>query len=621
MADNLFQSLAVSNKPTRNGFDIGNKVNFTAKAGEILPIWHRDCIFGDEFRLSINHFTRTAPVDTAAATQIREYFDVFFVPYRILWKNAPQVHTQNTANPVVATSPTGNLPVGSSTPHFDYTLGYLGANGSVSVSRTVLGRLVSKANAFGYDRAVMSAKLMNHLGFPYISSARLKKLNSVGNYNDPSVFGGFYSGPRYLSLYPLLAYQCIYYNFYRNTQWEENQPYNYNVDYLGNSTVVDFMSVAGSYWDNPTIFDLQYSNYPKDLFFGILPDSQDGDPSSVEVDINSPSDTPFSFPLKSANGQSLNLTANPPTNSGLISSTNTPLTSGAVHTDVSPGALSDRLSGQFDILQFRKAQFLQKYREIRGSGQQDYKNLVKRLFDVDVPDTLSYQPYYLGGVSSTIKISEVENTNLIGDNQTLIKGKGTGSSTSDTIEFKCQEPGLIMVLYHAQPVIDYALTALHFDLTKTEADDFANPIFDRLGYQELPTYYLDSSLETPNPDDDVHPYSFLGYTSRYFDYKTGVDMTLGDFRETSTTWLAPVNFDYLSDYVVNGQLMINANFFKVNPAILDPIFQLHAGFDIPSDELPSLDQEANYVTTDQLRVFSTINCSSIRPLDRNGLPY
>lgn len=672
MSDKLFSNLNVSNKVSRNGFDIGNRVNFTAKAGELLPIWHRDMIFGDRIRLNINHFTRTAPVDTAAATQIREYFDVFFVPYRILWKNAPQVHTQNKENPITATSPFGNLQIGQSTPNFDF-YNYLGLSTSTFLpnNKGIISYLLGKRNSMGYSRGFMSAKLLNHLGYSYLSIANLKYL--AGDSSASSDDAPRYGGPQYLSLYPLLAYQCLFYNFYRNSSWEDNQPYNYNVDYLGQDAFVDFPSPQASaptgqwlqYWDNPTLFDLHYSNYPRDLFFGLLPDSQQGDVADVDLDgsldisklggasvtvprqsVDVPSSTVGPYYDSSVHSATAHIPAGSSGVSLSVSSSpsasvyNAPLRTfngtGTFYGGTYPvDGLNFQTSfeSSFNVLQLRKAQFLQKYREIRGSGQNDYKNLVRKLFDVEVPDDLANIPLYLGGGSSTIKISEVENTNLASGNQATIAGNGRGSSNTGDIEFECKEPGLIMVIYHAQPVIDYALNALHFDVVRTEADDFANPVFDRLGFQEMPAYYLytdqlvadGGSFGSPS---DSPAFDILGYTSRYFDYKTGVDMTLGDFRETSTSWLSPLNFDYLKHFLQTtddqykfSYFDINANFFRCDPSILDPIFSLKAGFTDEQNENWYSDMPQNTVATDQLRVFCTVNCSAIRPLDRNGLPY
>ena len=64
--DKLFGNLEVSNSVNRNGFDLSSRVLFTAKAGELLPIYHKSVLPGDSFHISVGHFTRTAPVQTAA---------------------------------------------------------------------------------------------------------------------------------------------------------------------------------------------------------------------------------------------------------------------------------------------------------------------------------------------------------------------------------------------------------------------------------------------------------------------------------------------------------------------------------------------------------------------------
>jgi hypothetical protein len=84
----------VRNHPSRDGFDLSQKKLFTAKVGELLPVYWTHVIPGTKFRIKTQWFTRTMPVETSAFTRIREYYDWFFVPYRLLWKYAPEVVTQ-----------------------------------------------------------------------------------------------------------------------------------------------------------------------------------------------------------------------------------------------------------------------------------------------------------------------------------------------------------------------------------------------------------------------------------------------------------------------------------------------------------------------------------------------
>lgn len=594
MASNkLFQELDLKHKPRRNGYDLSNRCNFTCKAGELLPIWHRTVMPGDKFKLQYSHFTRTRPVSTAAQTKIREYVDFFFVPYRLLWKNAPQVHTNNTKNPVAATSSVSNLAVGIDTPYFDWHDHFYRLFSNTSYAST----LMNARNEVGYRRIALMFKLMNHLGFPYVPSDVIRQIvetpsmTTIDNLLTNDLWKGL---PYNISLYPHLAYQCIYYNFYRNTQWEDNVPYNYNMDYAGTTAqwITPSLSANQTYWSNPTLFDIHYSNYPKDLFFGVFPDAQYGDEAVVDVDdFDGIPDT-------------LDVTTND---------------AGDPIVDLS----QLDLSAQIGVLELRKAQFLQKYREIRGSGHQDYKALVEKIFGIEVPDTLAYIPQYLGGRSFDLEISEVTNTNLQNDGQASVGGKGAGSGNSDVIDFEAKEHGVLMAIYHCQPIVDYALTAVHFDLTKTQYDDYANPVFDQLGFQELPLMYLDTHVAA-SYNDVNDPLSvrqnFLGYTTRYFDYKTSVDMTLGDLRETDANWIAPVDPSYIERFVNStDRLLLNYNFFKVRPYILDPIFFIPV---TPYLEDGSFtDAAVDYVTTDQFKVFATITCNAVRPLDYHGVPY
>ena len=46
---------------------------------------------GDKYKFNVEYFTRTQPVETSAYTRLREYFDFYAVPLRLLWKSAPSV--------------------------------------------------------------------------------------------------------------------------------------------------------------------------------------------------------------------------------------------------------------------------------------------------------------------------------------------------------------------------------------------------------------------------------------------------------------------------------------------------------------------------------------------------
>ena len=88
-------------------------------------------------------------------------------------------------------------------------------------------------------------------------------LDDISDANNPLV----YHISQVVNLLPLLAYQKVYYDFFSNSQWEKHLAYSYNVDYWNGTS-----QLAGV----PDMLKLRYSNYPKDYFMCILPNSQYG---------------------------------------------------------------------------------------------------------------------------------------------------------------------------------------------------------------------------------------------------------------------------------------------------------------------------------------------------------
>ena len=91
---NIMNQVDVKNNPRRNGFDLSHKICFTSQSGMLLPVFSQNVLPGDSFNVSVSSFTRTQPVNTAAYTRIKEYFDWYFVPLHLLWSRAPQCIAQ-----------------------------------------------------------------------------------------------------------------------------------------------------------------------------------------------------------------------------------------------------------------------------------------------------------------------------------------------------------------------------------------------------------------------------------------------------------------------------------------------------------------------------------------------
>lgn len=599
---NIMSLKTIMNRPSRNGFDLSTKRNFTAKCGELLPVWSSEVIPGDKFTIDLKAFTRTAPINTAAYARIREYFDFYYVPYHVLWNRANEVLSQMDYNQQHAIKlnefPTpfiGELPYVTT-----QQIGKYISNMYVMQSVPQVGK-----NYFGYNRSDLSVKLLEYLQYGNYESYNSDTPQGL-NYNlDVNIMG-------------LLAYQKIYSDYFRNQQWEKPNPSAFNCDYMTGSSTMNVplpTSSADPFYTNYNMFDLRYCDWQKDLYHGVLPQPQYGDTSVVPLNIMSSG----VFKLSNTSQATTN---NTKTNVSIYTDSSGNVFNGSLVNDLKPSnSLSylSGISGNLSVLALRQYEFLQKWKEIAQAGDQDYKGITKRIFGVDVPNGLSDKCQYLGGTSSSLDINEVVNQNITGENGAAIAGKGVGLSDGK-INFQSDgQYGIVMCIYHCVPLVDYTVDYISPAFTRVNAEDFANPVFDRVGMQGVSSLNIMNvpSVGRPFPDGS-NPF-FFGYAPRYIDYKTAIDLSFGGFKRDLQNWVLSYNADSILDsLVVDGavdpelpteasvQSNMNYTFFKVNPNLVDPIFAVKAD---------------SSMGTDQFWVSSFFDVKVVRNLDVDGLPY
>lgn len=607
----------LQNHPHRSGFDIGRKNAFTAKVGELLPVYWDISIPGDKYKFDVEYFTRTQPVETSAYTRLREYFDFYAVPLRLLWKSAPSVLTQmQDINQIQALSLTQNLSLGTYLPSLQLSL--LGTSlcflNKGSWTPNASG---SSKNMFGFNRSDLAYKLLSYLGYGNLigtapSSGNRWWSTSLKYVDSAAAYTQRYIQNNYVNLFPLLAYQKIYQDFFRWSQWENANPSSYNVDYFSGTTpgLIDGLPTSSSdYWKSDTMFDLKYCNWNKDMLMGVLPNSQFGDVAVIDVDTDGDSLVSLGSGDKWSSVQI----------ASAVSSNASPLplfAKDASSTNVLPigSTLRSNLStlqSQFTVLALRQAEALQRWKEISQSGDSDYREQIRKHFGVNLPHVLSNMCTYIGGISRNLDISEVVNNNLAAEGDTaVIAGKGVGAGNG-SFTYTTDEHCVVMCIYHAVPLLDYTITGQDGQLLVTDAESLPIPEFDNIGMEVLPMTQIFNS-----PKASIVNLFNAGYNPRYFNWKTKLDVINGAFTTTLKSWVSPVTESLLSGWFgfgydnagadKNTRVVLNYKFFKVNPSVLDPIFGVSA--DSTWD-------------TDQLLVNSYIGCYVARNLSRDGVPY
>lgn len=593
----LFSLKDIRNHPRRSAFDLSSKVAFSAKSGELLPVRWYFTMPGDKFTLKRQHFTRTQPVNTSAYTRVREYYDWFWVPLHLLWRNAPEVISQMQSNVQHANSHTSALTLGNYLPAI-----------SCSQIDLFLTRLYHKTNYFGFDRADLAYKLIQYLRFGNVNSGSARNYGTSVLLSDTS-YSQKYRFNLNLSVFPLLAYKKFCQDYFRYSQWQDSCPYLWNIDYFTGTTqqlFKDVPSAGDSYWNNNTLFDLEYCNWNKDLFMGVLPDTQFGDVASIDTGGLKSQDLYVEAKISSSDSSRAYLGAKTSSSGSDFS-----INAGPSAAQSNPLFVSlPSVAASFDVLALRRGEALQRWKEISLNVPQNYRAQIKAHFGVDVGENMSGMSTYIGGDSSSLDISEVVNTNLQSgatQSEAVIAGKGVGSSQGSE-KFEARDWGVLMCIYHNVPLLDYVSSAPDPQFFVSQNTDLPIPELDSIGMQSIPiSAYSNSDIELVTGFSSAD-YT-MGYLPRYYNWKTSYDYVLGAFTTTEKEWVAPITSSIWKNMlktISTGSSSVTYNIFKVNPSVLNSIFQVNV--DSTWD-------------TDPFLINCAFDVKVVRNLDYSGMPY
>lgn len=626
---NIMGLHGLKNKTSRNSFDLSHRNLFTAKVGELLPCAVFEMNPGDTISLDSSYFTRTAPLETAAFTRLRENVQFFFVPYSLLWKyfNSQVMNMTHTAAggdvSRVASGIVDNAVVSTQMPFIDYRSIKVYLN---SILKTYTDKKAGYKDITlnnGELRSAASAKLLQLLGygnFPEQNMKTYQPLSSVVVNNSLN-----------LSIFRLLAYQKICNDHYTYRQWQPYDASLCNIDYLKPSRSgslnlgPSLTGLSGDKLKKLNMFDLRFSNLPLDYFNGVLPTAQFGKESFVNLQLGNASGTASitgSTGSDTGNwvadrfGQSVVF----PSGENVITSDSKRFTTSDntylshTHSVSGSASISTSLHGDLSIIALRQATALQKYKEIQLANDADFVSQIEAHFGIK-PKHDADTSIFIGGSSSMIDINPQVNQNLADWSQTnAYKGAPTGSGSAK-MKFTADTYGVVMGIYRCTPVLDYAHVGVDRTLLKTDASDFVIPELDSIGMQQniqgeviMPTYYKDEGSFSDFTDTDVR--LSYGYAPRYAELKTSFDRYNGAFCFGLKSWVTGLNVEQLHKQLYQaGEAfhMLNAvELFNCRPDLVSSIF---------------LNTETLVTDDDNLYVGLVNMAYVVRNLSRYGLPY
>lgn len=648
---NIMGLHGLKNKPSRNSFDLSHRNLFTAKVGELLPCFVQELNPGDSIKVESSYFTRTAPLQSNAFTRLRENVQFFFVPYSALWKyfDSQVLNMTKNANngdiSRIASSLTSNSRVTTQMPCVNYKTLHAYLLKFINQSP-----LVQNGNAFisGCYRHVESAKLLQLLGYGNFPEqfADFKVNNDKLSHSDLNFTDVNYKNSPYLSIFRLLAYHKICNDHYTYRQW---QPYNAslcNVDYLtpNSSNLLNIDDALLSIPDSETkanqlnLLDMRFSNLPLDYFTGVLPTSQFGSESVVNLNLGSASGTAnlsgstgtpnypsegsvWSYVKKIRTGDNVPNVSNFGTDpNGVLhassgdQSINSYIADSHTHSVSGSASISTSLSGNLSIIALRNALAAQRYKEIQLANDVDFQSQIEAHFGIK-PNDKDENSLFIGGSSSMININEQINQNLASTNKASYGAAPQGNGSAG-IKYTAKTFGVVIGIYRCTPVLDFAHIGIDRTLLKTDASDFVIPEYDSIGMQQTfrcevaaphPYNALFPPLTNSNGIGNPDMSETYGYAPRYSEFKTSYDRYNGAFGNSLKSWVTGINFDALRNVFYGSWSAITApNLFVCRPDIVKNIFGVNS-----------------YTTSDddQLYVGMVNMCYATRNLSRYGLPY
>lgn len=524
-----------------NGFNMEQKVDFTAAPCMLLPIYYDIALPGDKMRLQCNVKLRTQPLEAAAEFNAQVRIDWFAVPIRLLYKffgdqyyNIQDFGT-NFVN-IKNYNKTDVLPIISVADTYQRFMSTY-----PDVSEDTLLPFVHYLNEssdlkVGLIQANDSFRLMDCLGIPV------------------SEFHGTYSYQPTISAFIPAAYQKIYYDFYRLTDREVNDPLFYNLDACINSRQLDDSQAV-------SMFRLHYAPWSKDYFTNVFPSPLQGQGS-----INSFGSQVQQFNNWLSGGDNTFVGASPSSVSYYIGG-------GSTNPDPSnPTTVNINASSTVPTFNPRYAQSVinpanirgmfavEKALEITRRAGKHYDAQTLAHWGVKLPDSLSGECMYLGSQTQPFIVGDVVSTSSTADEPLgTIAGKGYSSasdsrSNNPVIKFESNEPSVVMAIFSVMPELRYTQRGYDRLLSWCYVHDWPHPESDNLGMQ--PLFFYEFYATNLPQEDNISPTSIFDWQYGYSEIKAKHNRVFGNVHRDGTlsSWVPQVDFvrNFATNYVHNS---------------------------------------------------------------------
>lgn len=533
--DTIFKNPHLKSANGRNAFDRSQHRVWHSPFGMILPIYCKRFCPDDCVELSVESQTICDTIVRPAFIRLKEHINFYCVPLNMLWMPFDNLITgqDNYFSDEISKLNQDSIP--SAVPVFTHQ--YLAH---------AFDRLSKAVDIQGYNKLPGALRLLDLLGYGNYYTLCDNAESGGGNIDYDRVVS-YLQGLEPMNFFALLAYQKVYYDYYRNPKYEKNDTASYNLDDTqGNVLSIESQRHYG-------IFDCHYAWAKKDYFTdvspNILPKATDIGYDGLEPGGpgNSSLWSFFGVPGSSRSGV-ISVVGTQDVVGGVNQNTGDRVILGAGSTRDNLPSTYNSTSVQSNVqtnvsaLRFAFAydKLLRRMREAGGT------------FDAQMLAQFGIVPYdqrhgkciYIGGQTNRLVASDVVSTNNNQDQGNPSLGFLGGqinvySPARQKFKYHCKDHCIIIGLYHTSLDFDYPSYGIERDNLARQRFDWFNPAFEDLGLQ--PTFRMEllnilqnenQSVVTWEPSEVQHDQTLrdiLGYSIRYQEYKTSIDRVYGLF--------------------------------------------------------------------------------------------
>lgn len=483
--------------------DLSHNFGGTYYPGLIYPVFAKKVIPGDTWQMASSPLLRSQPFVSPLMSNV--YCDIryFYCRNQLLWDNF-DVYLTNSFKRGRGNLPPESVPIH---PYIDY--------------------VSNDASLSSYEHKAF---------YDYMFGAV-----------DPTNEGLRFLG---LDALPARMYNLIWNEYYSNENYDKVAP-----EYTGDGGNEE---AAGAH------YQLLHACYRKDYFTSALPSPQRGDTVMLNASIIGRAGilvdgagNDFATSAGAVDGDTLEIYKE-----GVPPDTKTYY--GYNDGDFYPAYLDGQGFGvSFDIRDIRKASAVQRFLERSAVNGNRYAEYMLSQFGVRIPDNSSYRPQYLGGGSSLVNYSPVEQNSASGSGQTpqgTLAGRGTMRGLMGmNHRWFFTEPGWLMALMVIRPEALY-VGGVNRQMwtTQDRLEDYVVPGFQNIGMQAI----LQRELQAGTNNDTRE----IGYQERYMEYKTIPSSVHGELVDTMKSWFA------IRDFTVAAEphgVELSSDFMHVQTSAFD----------------------------------------------------